>query len=73
MSINKVTTRRGAGYIPTTRKPSQGKFTVDGIESVDGAPDAADEESRGQRQTGPEQDNRANENAEKKGRIDERI
>ena len=73
MSIDKVTTRTGAGYVPTTRKAKRGKFSVDGITPVDGAPSAADEESRGQRQPASEQDKQANENTEKKGRIDERI
>ena len=73
MSIDKVTTRTGAGYVPTTRKTSRGKFSVDGIAPVDGAPDADDEESRGRRQAGADHDKSVNENAEKKGRIDERI
>ncbi len=73
MSIDKVSTPTGAGYTPRTRKANRGKFTVDGIAPVDGAPKAADEESRGQRHKDPETEKQTNDNAEQQGRIDERI
>ena len=69
MSIDKVTTPTPTPYV-TGGKRTKSKFTVDGIVPADGAPKAADEESRGrrdQRRSGRRKD------PDQKGTIDERI